>query len=85
MTGTEHERIMTANEVFLKWSELEVILARLDKACHEFQHEKIRDILLSTPTGFSPTDGICDLVWLQKNHGSKNNGRKDKKVIPLVS
>lgn len=85
VTGTEHERIMTANEVFLKWSELEVILARLDKACHEFQHEKIRDILLSTPTGFSPTDGICDLVWLQKNHGSKNNGRKDKKVIPLVS
>ena len=42
-----------------------MILARLDKACHEFQHEKIRDILLSTPTGFNPTDGICDLVWLQ--------------------
>ncbi|WP_412498696.1 polysaccharide biosynthesis protein [Shewanella indica] len=83
--GTEHERIMTAHEVFLKWSELEAILARLDKACHEFQHEEIRDILLSTPTGFSPTDGICDLVWLQKNHDSKNNGRKDKKVIPLVS
>ena len=26
-------------------------------------HEKIREILLSTPTGFNPTDGIGDLVW----------------------
>ncbi|GIU52081.1 nucleoside-diphosphate sugar epimerase/dehydratase [Shewanella sp. KT0246] len=67
VTGTEHERIMTANEINLDWSEYSIILDRLDTACHEFNHEEIREILLKTPTGFNPTDGICDLVYQQKN------------------
>lgn len=82
VTGTEHERIMTANEVCLSWKELETILERLDKACHNFQHEVIRDILLTTPTGFNPTDGICDLVWMQRN---QDNTIVDDKVVPFVS
>lgn len=82
VTGTEHERIMTANEACLSWQELEAILNRLDKACHEFQHEVIRDILLTTPTGFNPTDGICDLVWMQRN---QDNTIVDDKVVPFVS
>ena len=61
--GTEHERIMTANESFLPYAEYKQILDKLDQACHSFDHEKIREILLSTPTGFNPTDGIGDLVW----------------------
>lgn len=64
--GTTHERIMTAQEVKLSWDELEVILKKLDKACHNFQHEQIRTILLQAPTGFKPTDDICDLVWLER-------------------
>ncbi|NMH65606.1 polysaccharide biosynthesis protein [Shewanella salipaludis] len=83
VTGTEHERIMTANEVCLSWKELESILNRLDKACHEFNHEVIRDILVTTPTGFNPTDGICDLVWKQK--ASLALTSSDNKVVPLVS
>ena len=83
VTGTEHERIMTANESYLSWKELEVILNRLDKACHEFNHEAIREILLSAPTGFNPTDGICDLVWQQKKKLSAADGQN--KVVPLVS
>jgi FlaA1/EpsC-like NDP-sugar epimerase len=81
VTGTEHERIMTANELFLTWDEYSVILDRLDIACHEFNHEAIRDILLKTPTGFAPTDGICDLVYQQK----AKNYEAAKKVINLVS
>lgn len=60
---TEHERIMTANENFLPYDEYEAILQKLDKACHEFDHQLIREILLKTPIGFNPTDGIGDLVW----------------------
>jgi hypothetical protein len=50
-------------------------------ACHQFNHEAIRDILLKTPTGFAPTDGICDLVYQQK----AKNSDAAKKVINLVS
>lgn len=81
VTGTEHERIMTANELYLTWAEYSVILDRLDLACHQFNHEAIRDILLNTPTGFAPTDGICDLVYQQK----AKNSDAAKKVINLVS
>ena len=86
VTGTEHERIMTANESFLDWSDYSKILDRLDKACHEFQHEVIRDILLTTPTGFAPTDGICDLVWQQRACEAEVDSVTDSgKVVPLVS
>ena len=60
---TEHERIMCAHESFLPYSQYKVILEELDKACHDFDHQKIRDILLTVPAGFNPTDGIGDLVW----------------------
>lgn len=60
---TFHERIMTANEAMLSWEDLEPMLDSLDKMCHDFDHEGIRDILLTAPTGFNPSDGICDLVW----------------------
>ena len=72
VAGTVHERIMTANEAMLDWTELEPLLDKLDEACFNFDHELIRDILLAAPTGFNPTDGICDLVWQQTNKTKKN-------------
>ncbi|MCA3986496.1 nucleoside-diphosphate sugar epimerase [Vibrio vulnificus] len=75
--GTDHERIMTANEQYLPLEEFNQILDNLDRACHEFDHETIRQILLETPTGFNPTDGIGDLVWNAKR---KLNASKDKVV-----
>lgn len=84
VTGTEHERIMTANEAYLSWEELELILSKLDMACHEFNHEMIREILLKSPTGFNPTDGICDLVWKVKNEQTPQEVDKGK-VVSLVS
>ncbi|EGR0468280.1 polysaccharide biosynthesis protein [Vibrio cholerae] len=60
---TAHEQIMTANERYLPLAEFEQHLNELDKACHAFNHERIRELLLEAPTDFNPTDGIGDLVW----------------------
>ena len=60
---TAHERIMTAQEVFLPIDEYDTLLESLDFACHNLEHEAIRQLLLDAPTGFNPTDGIGDLVW----------------------
>ncbi|EOW9290924.1 TPA: polysaccharide biosynthesis protein [Vibrio cholerae] len=60
---TAHERIMTANERYLPLAEFEQHLNELDNACHAFNHERIRELLLEAPTDFNPTDGIGDLVW----------------------
>ncbi|CZF80162.1 UDP-N-acetyl-alpha-D-glucosamine C6 dehydratase [Grimontia celer] len=75
---TAHERIMTASERFLSLSEFSDLLARLDTACHTFDHESIRKLLLEAPTDFSPTNGIGDLVW----NAAKQNERQGN-VVPI--
>jgi len=60
---TAHERIMTANERFLSIDEYTKLISELDSACHDFDHDKIRQLLLDAPTDFNPKDGIGDLVW----------------------
>ncbi|EEQ02969.1 TrsG protein-like protein [Yersinia rohdei ATCC 43380] len=65
--NTYHPRIMTATEVMLEWEHLNILLNRIETACDDFNYESIRALLLEAPTGFQPTDGICDLVW-QKTH-----------------
>lgn len=65
---TAHPRIMTANERYLPIGEYLALIEQLDQACHDFDHEMIRKLLLEAPTDFNPSDGIGDLVW-QKLHG----------------
>ncbi|WP_047049157.1 polysaccharide biosynthesis protein [Vibrio mexicanus] len=64
---TAHQRIMTARETYLPYDEYKGLIEQLDEACHNFEHDKIRQLLLDAPTGFNPTDGIGDLVWQQLN------------------
>ena len=65
--GTSHPRIMKANEDMLPWGTLRSLLAEVDMACHQFDHERLRSLLLTAPLVFTPTDGICDLVWKEKS------------------
>ena len=61
--STRHPRIKTANEVFLKWPELNELLIKLSRACEHYDLATIRELMLSAPTGFNPTDGIGDLLY----------------------
>ncbi|MEL0622245.1 nucleoside-diphosphate sugar epimerase/dehydratase [Marinomonas arenicola] len=74
---TKHKRIMTANERFLSLPDFVETMSQLDKACHAFDHGKVREILIEAPTDFQPTDGIGDLVWnakqCQKTQTENNN------------
>ena len=64
---TPHPRVMTANENYLLLNDYLELLSSLDKACHAFDHDKIRKLLLEAPIGFTPKDGIEDLVWNKLN------------------
>ncbi|MGL6315416.1 polysaccharide biosynthesis protein [Vibrio sp. WXL103] len=75
---TAHERIMTAHEVHLPLGEYQGLLDQLDAACHQMQHETIRELLLNAPTGFAPSDGIGDLVW---NHSQESQDTKLSVVV----
>lgn len=73
---TAHERIMSANERYLSINVYNQLLKQLDEACNDVDHVKIRQVLMAAPTEFTPTDGICDLIWQQT--------KKSKNVIKIV-
>ncbi|WP_299685933.1 nucleoside-diphosphate sugar epimerase/dehydratase [uncultured Vibrio sp.] len=52
--GTSHEKIMTAQESKLSWTEMQPLLNELDECCHDFNVDCIRRILLEAPTGYKP-------------------------------
>ena len=60
--GTEHPRIMTANEVHLTWPETHNLLNRLDKACHEFKVEDVINLLLEAPAAYNKQSDCPDWV-----------------------
>jgi len=60
--GTEHPRIMTANEVHLSWPETHNLLNRLDQACHEFDVDDVIDLLLEAPAAFNKQGDCPDWV-----------------------
>ena len=63
VTKTEHSRIMTAAEEYLPFEQLSNVLVELEQACKKADYMAIRQILLSTPTGFQPTTDIVDVLY----------------------
>ena len=63
VTGTEHPKIMRAEEDFLVWEELQDLLNRLQLACREMNLAEIREILLEAVDGFEPKEEISDPLW----------------------
>ena len=60
--GTDHPRIMTANEVHLSWPETHNLLNRLDKACHDFKVEDVINLLLEAPAAYDKQGECPDWV-----------------------
>lgn len=63
VSGTEHPMIMTAEEKSYEWSQIEVILAQLQRSIDNFDYEKARELLLSYVDGYQPQCGIEDFLW----------------------
>lgn len=77
--GSMHPRIMTASEISLTPEQMDKVLHELDIMCHQFDVKGIRELMLKTPTGFKPSDDICDLLW--KNNNKKINS--DSNILSL--
>ena len=66
VSPTEHSMIMRADEDFLPWAELEVILQQLMTAARDGDCELIRQILRKTVDGYVPQGELVDWVYHQK-------------------
>ena len=69
VTGTEHPKILRAEEETLGWERLETLLARLEQACGEFNLEEIQLVLKEAVDGFDPKEEVIDPLWnTQRGH-----------------
>ena len=66
VSGTRHNSILRAEEDHLDWEQTQAFLEELDKACHSYQCERVRALLVKAPTGYKASIDISDAVWLQK-------------------
>lgn len=64
VSGTEHPLIMRAEEHELPWPVMREFLNNLDFACHQFECQEVRRILLEAVDGYQPQCGVSDHVWV---------------------
>ncbi|QIB52591.1 nucleoside-diphosphate sugar epimerase/dehydratase [Pseudomonas sp. OIL-1] len=60
---TAHPKIRKANEALLPWSELLPILNTIRQAVRDDDYDTIRELLLHTVQGYTPSNGIVDLLY----------------------
>ena len=63
VTGTDHPKILRAEEETLSWERLEPLLARLERASGEFDLEEIQRVLKEAVDGFDPKEEVIDPLW----------------------
>lgn len=67
VTGTEHSRIMRAEEFSLNWNDTKELITELERLCKEYNCDLIKQLLLSAPTGYTSTEKLSDCVWIKQN------------------
>ena len=77
--GTEHPRIMRADEDSLTQETLSQLLDDLAEASDQLDYDSARDILMRAVKEYTPRNGIDDLVWVRKT-GSDTGSEGDTVV-----
>ena len=69
--GTEHPKIMRAEEEMIPWDELEQILLQIQKSMEAFDLDMVKQLIRDTAHGYAPEGEIKDFVW--KEIASREN------------
>lgn len=83
VTGTDHPKIMRAEEETLSWSQLQPLLSRLAKACDNADREEVKAVLSEAVVGFEPEEGSVAERAMEPQSDAPEAGRG--KVTPLFS
>ena len=82
VTGTDHPKIMRAEEDFLAWHEIEQLAMRLEQACAALDQVQIREVLSEAIGGFvskeTASDPMLDTQALEREQEALGN-----KILPL--
>ena len=70
VSGTEHPRILRAQEDFVPFDAIIRLLDELKVASVALDFDRAYHLLLIAVKGYRPTNGIDDLLWRSKNGGA---------------
>lgn len=68
VSGTEHERILRAEEHCLSWVETERLLIELRQSCDAYKCDALKEALLNAPAQYTSNEKLSDSVWCKKNY-----------------
>jgi FlaA1/EpsC-like NDP-sugar epimerase len=71
VTGTEHKRIMRAEEQCLDWQEMEIMLNEIKAATKNYNCNAVKELLLIAPTEYTSSETLNDAVWIKKQETGK--------------
>ena len=90
VTGTEHPKILRAEEETLSWEVLQKLLNRLKMACDSIDLPGVRSVLLEAVDGFEPKEEVASPLWevdIESAHDDLSEvsdvGKKNEKVTSL--
>lgn len=83
VTGTEHPKIVRAEEDTLSWEALERLINRLQKACNSINLQEIRAVLIEAVDGFEPKEEVSDPLWDINSPGRKLEEQEVATITPL--
>ncbi len=75
VSGTEHQKIMRANEHFLPWSSLSALLDELSDALDASDCPRVIDILKNSVHEYRPENSSEDLLWMKKSTQGFRSGK----------
>src|SRR5690606_35548344 len=85
VTGTDHPKIMRAEEDALSWAELEGLIIRLQAACKRLDLHQVREILMHAVDGFEPKEVESDPLWASVPGDAGDDDVEDRKVDSKVT
>jgi len=85
VTGTDHPKIMRAEEDALSWAELEGLIIRLQGACKRMDLHQVREILMHAVDGFEPKEVESDPLWASVPGDAGDDDVEDRKIDSKVT
>ena len=63
VVGTDHSKIMRANEAALSHADLQTYLADIDTACQQYDYKQLKEILSLAVSGYQPHYKVVDYLF----------------------
>lgn len=81
VSGTNHSRIMCAEEKKMSYKEFLHIINEIQNACAKNDADLVRELLVQSPADFQPSSHIVDALWCQL--GGRGDEKRRHSIVSI--